>query len=102
MGLFFILEVLYSKLSMIAKAAENKWDSVECVLTTLTVTFRPTLLSLRKQLLQKKFRHNKVMADQLLNKARVDRTAFSVMTLSEAEQSDRDYWKSRIVNPIIS
>ena len=35
------------------------------------------------------------MTDQLLNKARVDRSAFSVTTLSEAEQSDRDYWKSR-------
>jgi hypothetical protein len=35
------------------------------------------------------------MADQLVDKARVDRSAFSVTTLPEAEQSDLAYWRSR-------
>ncbi|MHC1763866.1 MAG: hypothetical protein AB9869_06095 [Verrucomicrobiia bacterium] len=35
------------------------------------------------------------MADQLLDKARVDRTSFSVTTLAEAERSDLAYWRSR-------
>ena len=35
------------------------------------------------------------MADQLANRARVDRTAFSVTTLPEAEQDDLAYWRSR-------
>jgi len=35
------------------------------------------------------------MADQMLDKARVDRTAFSVTTLSEAEKGDLAYWRSR-------
>ena len=35
------------------------------------------------------------MSDQLLDKAFVDRTAFSVATFAEAEKADRDYWRSR-------
>jgi len=35
------------------------------------------------------------MADTLLDQARVDRTAFSVTTLAEADQADRAYWRSR-------
>jgi hypothetical protein len=35
------------------------------------------------------------MSEQLLDKARVDRTAFSVSTLAEAEKVDLDYWRQR-------
>jgi hypothetical protein len=35
------------------------------------------------------------MSEQLLDKARVDRTAFSVSTLAEAEQADLAYWRAR-------
>jgi len=35
------------------------------------------------------------MADTLLDRVRVDRTAFSVTTLEEAAQADREYWQSR-------
>ena len=35
------------------------------------------------------------MAETLLNEARVDRRAFSVVTLAEAERADLDYWRSR-------
>jgi len=35
------------------------------------------------------------MSEQLLDKARVDRTAFSVGTLAEAEQADLAYWRQR-------
>ena len=34
------------------------------------------------------------MADTLLQNARVDRNAFAVMTLQEAERADRDYWRA--------
>jgi len=34
------------------------------------------------------------MGDELLDKARVDRSAFSVTTLAEAEANDLDYWRS--------
>jgi hypothetical protein len=35
------------------------------------------------------------MSGTLLDNARVDRTAFSVTSLQEAEQADREYWRSR-------
>ncbi len=35
------------------------------------------------------------MPEKLLNKARVDRQAFSVATLKEADHLDEQYWKSR-------
>jgi hypothetical protein len=35
------------------------------------------------------------VAGPLLNNARVDRTAFVVTTLAEADESDRVYWRSR-------
>jgi hypothetical protein len=35
------------------------------------------------------------MAATLLDNARVDRTAFAVVTLAEAERADREYWRSR-------
>jgi hypothetical protein len=35
------------------------------------------------------------MPKQLLDEARVDRRAFSVMSLAEAEQADQAYWRSR-------
>ena len=35
------------------------------------------------------------MGEQLLDTARVDRRAFSVTTLSEAERDDHAYWRSR-------
>ena len=35
------------------------------------------------------------MADSLLENARVDRSAFSVMTVEEAERADREYWRAR-------
>ncbi len=35
------------------------------------------------------------MAETLLDQARVDRTAFSVTTLAEADRVDRAYWRSR-------
>ena len=35
------------------------------------------------------------MGEQLLNQARVDRSVFSVTTLSEAESEDHAYWRSR-------
>ena len=35
------------------------------------------------------------MSEQLLDQARVDRTAFSVSSLSEAEQVDLAYWRAR-------
>ena len=35
------------------------------------------------------------MAETLLNEARVDRGAFSVVTLAEAERADLHYWRSR-------
>ena len=38
------------------------------------------------------------MPKQLLDKARVDRRAFSVMTFAEAEQADLLYWRSRTPN----
>jgi hypothetical protein len=38
------------------------------------------------------------MPKQLLDEARVDRRAFSVMTFAEAEQADLLYWRSRTPN----
>jgi hypothetical protein len=35
------------------------------------------------------------MADSLLENARVDRSAFAVMTIEEAERADREYWRAR-------
>ncbi len=35
------------------------------------------------------------MSKQLWDEARVDRRAFSVMSLAEAEQADLAYWRSR-------
>ena len=35
------------------------------------------------------------MSEQLLSEARVDRTAFSVTTLTEAEAADLAWWRSR-------
>lgn len=35
------------------------------------------------------------MGDQLLDQARVDRSQFSVTSLSEAEAKDLAYWRSR-------
>jgi len=35
------------------------------------------------------------MSEQLLDQARVDRTAFSVSSLAEAEQADLEYWRQR-------
>jgi len=35
------------------------------------------------------------MSEQLLDKARVDRSAFSVTTLAEAELADLTYWRQR-------
>ena len=35
------------------------------------------------------------MSEQLIDQVRVDRTAFSVTTLSEAEQADLVYWRQR-------
>ena len=35
------------------------------------------------------------MADTLLNQARVNRAAFSVTTLAEAERADQAFWRSR-------
>jgi hypothetical protein len=35
------------------------------------------------------------MAETLLNEARVDRRAFSVVALAEAEKADLEYWRSR-------
>jgi hypothetical protein len=35
------------------------------------------------------------MSEQLLDQARVDRTAFSVTSLIEAEQADLAYWRQR-------
>jgi hypothetical protein len=35
------------------------------------------------------------MGDQLVDKARVDRTGFCVTTVAEAEVSDLAYWRSR-------
>ena len=36
-----------------------------------------------------------LMSDTLLDRARVDRRAFAVTTLAEAEQADRHHWRSR-------
>lgn len=35
------------------------------------------------------------MVDKLVDRARVDRKAFSVTTPAEAGRSDREYWRSR-------
>jgi hypothetical protein len=35
------------------------------------------------------------MRESLLDRVRVDRTAFQVTSFSEAEQMDRAYWRSR-------
>jgi len=35
------------------------------------------------------------MSEKLLNEARVNRQAFSVVTLQEADALDEQYWKSR-------
>jgi hypothetical protein len=35
------------------------------------------------------------MSEKLLDHAKVDRRAFSVVTLEEADQVDAEYWKSR-------
>lgn len=35
------------------------------------------------------------MSEQLLDQARVDRSAFSVSSLAEAEQADLAYWRQR-------
>jgi hypothetical protein len=35
------------------------------------------------------------MSEQLLQQARVDRTAFSVSSLAEAEQADLAWWRQR-------
>jgi hypothetical protein len=35
------------------------------------------------------------MSEQLLNHARVDRSAFSVSSLAEAEEADLAYWRQR-------
>ena len=35
------------------------------------------------------------MSQKLLDQAKVDRSAFSVMSLKEAEAADEAYWKSR-------
>ncbi len=38
------------------------------------------------------------MSKQLLDEARVDRRAFSVMSFAEAEEADLLYWRSRTPN----
>jgi hypothetical protein len=38
------------------------------------------------------------MQDILLDSARVDRAAFSTVTLDEAERTDQEYWRSRTVD----
>ncbi len=35
------------------------------------------------------------MSDTLLNKARVDRNAFRVVSLEEADREDAEYWRSQ-------
>jgi hypothetical protein len=35
------------------------------------------------------------MSEKLLDQAKVDRSAFSVVALSEADATDEKYWKSR-------
>jgi hypothetical protein len=35
------------------------------------------------------------MAETLLKEARVDRSAFSVVSMQEAERGDKEFWRSR-------